>query len=345
MRDEALVRPDAARAWLERLARPIAITGGTGFVGSHLVETLVTARIRPRVLVRNPEKPRWIAGLGVTWVPGSLDDMEALRTLVSGAGTVIHLAGVVRAPSASDFDLGNRTGTANVVRAIQDAAPEARLVHVSSLAAVGPSETIEGVAPGAEPHPISAYGRSKLAAEQEVQKLGSDVSWIILRPPAIYGPRDTDVFQFFRLAADHVVPVPKGERWITVAYVADVVRAVLAAAAGAGGVGQVMHLGEPDPYRLQALIRLLADAGGVRAAILPVPAAILKTAGVLGSGLHRLGFHRVAMTRDKARELLARHWTSDTTESLQALKLGKWTAFPEGAREAWTWYRKHGWLR
>ena len=346
MRDNAVaVAPEAVRSWLDGLARPVAMTGGTGFVGSHVVETLVAARIRPRVLVRNRSKPRWIAGLGVTWVPGSLSDMDALRTLVAGAGTVIHLAGVVRAPRASDFDRGNRAGTANLVQAVRDAAPDARLVHVSSLAAVGPCETIDGVAPEAEPHPVSAYGRSKLAAEREVWKLGAEANWIILRPPAIYGPRDTDVFQFFRLASEHVVPIPKGERWITVAYVADVVRAVLAAAAGAGGSGCTLHLGEPDPYRLPALIRLLADAGGVHTAILPVPAFILKAAGVLGSSLHRLGFHRVAMTRDKARELLAHQWTAQTRPSLEALGIREWTRFPDGARFSWQWYREHGWLR
>jgi hypothetical protein len=106
-----------------------------------------------------------------------------------------------------------------------------------------------------------------------------------------------------------------------------------------------VHLGEPDPYRLPALIRLLAAAGGVRVAILPVPAAVLTIAGWLGSSLHRLGFHRVAMTRDKARELLARHWTADTRASLEQIGILESTRFPDGARQSWAWYRRHGWLR
>ncbi len=342
-REAPLVDPAALGPWPASVARPVAVTGGTGFVGSHLVETLLAAGIRPRVLVRNPASPRWIAGLDVEWVAGSLEDVDALRRLVADAGTVIHLAGVLRAGSAGEFDRGNRLGTANLVRAVREAAPAARLVYVSSLAAAGPSAEIEGIGPEAEPRPVSAYGRSKLAAEEEVRAF--EGSWVVLRPPAIYGPRDVDVFQFFRLAARGVVPIPAGERWVSVAHVADVVSAVLAAASGAGGRGRIYHLGEPEPYRLRALVRLLADAGGVRAAIVPVPAAVLAGAGLAGSLLHGLGFHDVAMTRDKARELTARHWTARTRDSLEALDIRGWIAFPEGAAATWAWYRDKGWLR
>ena len=144
------------------------------------------------------------------WVQGSLEDTEALKRLVAGAGTVFHLAGVVRAGSEADFDRGNRGGTANLVAAVREAAPEARLVHVSSLAAVGPSPDPAGVGPEAEPSPISSYGRSKLAAESEVRALGEGFWWAIVRPPAIYGPRDTDIFEFFRMADRGLVAAPGG---------------------------------------------------------------------------------------------------------------------------------------
>ena len=135
---DPLVSSDAVSRWLAAIPQPIAVTGGTGFVGSHLVETLCAAGIEPRVLVRNPAEPRWIDGAPVAWVEGALDDLGALRGLVAGAGTILHLAGVVRAGREADFDRGNRQGTQNVLRAMADTAPTARLVHVSSLAAAGP---------------------------------------------------------------------------------------------------------------------------------------------------------------------------------------------------------------
>ena len=115
-----LVPPEDVSTWLEGSSKPIAITGGTGFVGSHLVDTLCAAGIEPRVLVRDPEAPRWIADAPVRWVVGALNDQQALRRLVKGAGTVFHLAGVLRAGRESDFDSGNRVGTANVVTAMRE---------------------------------------------------------------------------------------------------------------------------------------------------------------------------------------------------------------------------------
>lgn len=345
MQSEPLVEPDAVAGWLERLEQPVAVTGGTGFVGSHLIDTLCAAGIRPRVLARDRRSPRWIAGLPTELVHGSLADRASLRCLVEPARTVIHLAGVLRAARETDFDRGNRVGTENLVHSLAAVAPEATVVHVSSLAAAGPSPEIEGVAPEAEPRPLSAYGRSKLAAERAVRRLGEECRWTILRPPAIYGPRDTDVLQFFRLAARGVVPLPSGERWVTVAYVADVVRGILAAAAGQAPVHEIYHLGEPTPYRMPALIRLLAAAGGVRARIVPVPPAIVALVGAAGSGLQRLGFTRVAMTRDKAHELTARHWTARTSESVRRLGLKEWVEFPAGAARTWRWYRGVGWVR
>jgi len=339
-----LVPPDAVTEWLSGLRRPVAITGGTGFVGSHLVDTLCEAGVRPRVLVRDPQSPRWIGDRDVEWIPGDLNDQQALGRLVRGAGTVVHLAGLVRAASESDFDRVNRVGTARLVEEVRGSAPDTRLVHVSSLAAVGPSPSAAGMGPEEEPRPVSAYGRSKLGAERAVRALGSDVSWAILRPPAIYGPRDTDIFEFFRMVAAGWLVLPAGERWITIAHAADVVRAALAAASSEV-TGQIHHLGEPEPYRLDALGREIALAGGRRVRLVRVPPALVSTLGAGGNLLQRLGLRRVAMTRDKAREILARHWTARTSESLQALGLGECIPFNEGASQTWAWYREEGWLR
>ncbi len=337
-----LVAPETVSRWLDVLPQPIAVTGGTGFVGSHLVDTLCAAGITPRVLVRDPGSPRWIGGTPVEWVSGSLEQSEALQRLVSGAGTVIHLAGVVRASSEVEFDRGNRGGTAALVGALRESAPEAKLVNVSSLAAVGPSAEPAGVGPEAVPAPISSYGRSKLAAESEVRGLGEGFWWTIVRPPAVYGPRDTDVFEFFRMAGRGLVAVPAGERWLTVAWVGDVVRAVVAAAAGRPR--RVFHLGEPEPILLSTLIADLCAAGGVDCRILAIPPFVVTGAGGIGSALHRVGWHRLPLTRDKARELLARHWTARTADSRLELGIDRLTGFAEGASRSWVWYRDQGWL-
>ena len=338
-----LVPPDEVGDWLEGLSQPIAITGGTGFVGSHLVDTLCAAGIEPRVLVRDQVAPRWIAHAPVQMIAGSLADPEALRRLVDGAGTVLHLAGVLRAASESQFDAGNRQGTAKLVDAMGEGSGTARLVHLSSLAAAGPSPAPEGIGPEVVAKPISWYGRSKLAGEGEAARWRGDGGWVILRPPAIYGPRDTDVFEFFRMASRGVVALPGGERWLTVAWVGDVVRSTVAAASRE--VEGVFHLGDPAPVRLGDLVATLCEAGGVRARVVGVPPLLISGAGVAGSTLQRLGLRRIALTSDKSRELLAKHWTARTADSLETLGIRASRPFREGAKTTWDWYRGQGWLK
>jgi nucleoside-diphosphate-sugar epimerase len=339
-----LVSPDEVETWLESVVKPIALTGGTGFVGSHLVDTLCAAGMRPRVLVRDAANPRWIGGVDADFVEGSLEDPDSLERLVRGAGTVIHLAGVLRAAREFDFDRGNREGTANLVAAIRRSAPGARLIHVSSLAAAGPSRDPEGRSPDDPAAPISAYGRSKLAGEREAAGLGDSRWWCILRPPAVYGPRDTDILEFFKMASRGLAAIPAGERWLTMAFVGDVVRAI-PAAASAGAHGRVYHLGERSPQRLERIFDLLAAGAGRRVRVLRVPSVVIKTAGVAGSSLQRLGWRRIPLTVDKSSELLARHWTARTAPSLDALGLGEGTLFVQGAESTWRWYRLMGWVR
>lgn len=330
---------DELVAWTARIATPVVVTGASGFVGSHLVEALVRARLRPRVLVREPSRLLSTLRGAVDIVRGDLEDVATLGTLLQGAGTVLHLAGLVRAPGEAQFDRANRVGTERLVAACGRACPDTLFVYVSSLAAAGPSREPDGKLPDAAAEPVSAYGRSKLAGERDVA--GGCRRWIVVRPPAIYGPRDIDVLQFFRLLARGVVPVPSGERWVTLTHVADVVRGILAAGSGECA-GRVLHVGDPVPQRMDELLRAMAHAGGVRARVVPVPPALVRLGGLGGDVLHRLGFRSVALTSDKACELLARHWSASTAESLMALRLEGFVPFSTGAAATWAWYRDQG---
>ncbi len=217
----------------------------------------------------------------------------------------------------------------------------ARFVYVSSLAASGPSSKPAGRLPEEPPCPVSAYGRSKLAGEEAVRRHVGP--WVVVRPPAIYGPRDVDVLQFFRMASRGIVPLPRGERFVTVAHVADVVRAVLVSAGGVGD-GHVIHVGEPRPFELGRLVRRLAEVGGVRAKTVSVPVPLVRAAGLVGDVLQLFGIRGVALTSDKALELTACHWTAQTEGSLTLLGLGGYVTFDVGAAHAWEWYRRAGWL-
>jgi nucleoside-diphosphate-sugar epimerase len=337
----AALAAEELRSWCPRIPLPLAITGATGFIGSHLLDALVVGGVRSRVLVRRSSSLPDRVSAEVEVVRGDMNDGAALATLVAGCGAAVHVAGVVRAGRPAAFDLVNRVGAENLVRALAERAPAARLVSLSSLAAVGPSPDPGGVGPEARPHPVSAYGRSKLAGEAAVRSHGGP--WVILRPPTTYGPRETDVLQFFRLATLGVVPIPAGERFVTVAHVSDVVRAILAALAGAAD-NRAVHVGNPTPDTMRGMVTALATSGGLRVRPLPVPAPLVRAVGLAGDLLQWVGLRGVAMTSDKARELVARHWTARTEDSLRALGLAGVVPLPDGFAATWTWYRQSGWV-
>ena len=190
----------------------LAITGGTGFVGRALIECALAQGHEVKALARQPQPPR----AGVAWIAGDLDDGAALHQLVTGAHAVIHVAGRTRAADPAQFEAANVQGTLAVIEAAL-AAGAGRLVFVSSLAAREPG--------------LSAYGASKARAERLVAATALD--WTIVRPPAVYGPGDRDMFELFRAAKWGIVPVPAGGR-ASLIHVDDLAMAV----AGAGFAGR-----------------------------------------------------------------------------------------------------------
>ncbi len=186
----------------------LAITGGTGFVGGHLLDAASAAGHSVAALTRRPRKPRD----KVEWIAGSLDDRAALDRLVAGADALIHVAGVVNAPDAAGFEAGNVTGTAAVLAAGQ-ASGVPRFVHVSSLAAREPT--------------LSHYGASK--ARSEALVTASPLSTVIVRPPAIYGPGDNELLEMFRMASKGIVLLPPAGR-LSLLHAADLSRLLIALA-------------------------------------------------------------------------------------------------------------------
>ena len=210
----------------------ILVTGGTGFIGSRLVARLVAQGRPVRCLVRRSSSLANLPRSGVDLAYGDLDSGEGLPEAVRGVDTVIHLAGTTKATTVSGYDTGNATATANLLRA---AGAVGRFVHVSSMAAAGPSALGRPLTEDAEahypPHPVSHYGRSKLAAEQAVRKSALWERTAMVRPPVVYGPGDKDVYQVLRAAArGWMVQIGSVDRRFSLIYVGDLVDGLIGAA-------------------------------------------------------------------------------------------------------------------
>lgn len=328
-----------------RTAERVLITGATGFVGSHVVEAFGRHGLPVRVLVRKTSDLRRLPASGVERVEGSLEDVVSLARAVRDADVVVHLAALTRAHTEKEYHRANVLGTANLLDALRRAEPRPRrLVYLSSLAAVGPS--IGGIPVGSAdtPRPLTAYGRSKLAGEALCLRAAEEFEVVILRAPAVYGPRDRDLLHFFRLASRGILPVPTGPaRPLQLIHVEDLADAVVRAGTAPDAKG-IFHVAESAAYAWPEVVRLVAAAVGVRGRIVPVPAALFRAAGWASETAGRITGRASIFDRDKARELLAPGWLCDVEPARRAFGFEPRVALPEGLSGTARWYRTEGWL-
>ncbi|GMM93248.1 NAD-dependent epimerase/dehydratase family protein [Qipengyuania sp. MTN3-11] len=300
----------------------LAITGATGFVGQAVLDMAATESADVRALTRRAQEPR----SGVEWIPGSLDEPAALADLVSGADAVLHVAGLTNALHPEEFDRANVDGTARMIDAAR-AGGAARFVFVSSLSAREPS--------------LSNYGRSKARAEALVQDSGLD--WTIVRPPAVYGPRDTEMFELFRAAKSRIVPLPPRGR-TSIIHVDDLARLLIALAAdGLRTFGATIEPddGTPGGYTHKELARLIGSAVGRRVFAPHLPKSLLFAAARADRLLRG---RKAKLTPDRAGYMVHPDWVCDPAKAVPGDVWAPRIAGPEGLAATAAWYREQGWL-
>ncbi len=318
------------------------VTGATGFVGSHLVEALRRRGHEVTALVRSPAKGAELARLDVRQAAGDVLDPTALDRAASGRTIVFHVAGLVAAHSEAEFFEVNRDGTANVVAAAVRAGVE-RLVLVSSMAAGGP--TVPGhPLTGAEPaRPVTAYGRSKLAAEEIAR--ASALRWTILRPPMIYGPRDREVLKLFRAARLGIAPVfGDGTQELSAIHAADLADCIVSCAGTEQAVGKIYYPCHPRTFTSAGFVRAVGAALEREVRVLPLPRWTAQVAlAVTGAAAHLAG-RATILTRDKVNEFFQPAWTGDP---MPCMRDTGWTAeidLEHGLAQTCGWYRSAGWI-
>jgi len=323
----------------------LLVTGATGFVGSHVVEAAASFRFRMRALVRKAADVVRLKEAGFECVQGSLEDTAALAEAVAGVGAVLHLAAATKARTPEDYERANVAGTQAVVDAmIAGAPPNARLVYLSSLAAVGPPVDGRPVTRDDPPRPLTTYGRTKLAGETACLAVRDRLNVAILRAPAVYGPRDRDVYEFFRLAKFGVVPLPSAATGqLQMIHVRDLARALLLAATSTGARG-VYHVAESRAYAWDEMARMVGRAVGRKVIVPRVPGMVLKLAASVSETISGLLGKSTIFNREKADELMVPGWLCETDGARRDFGFEAAIPLQEGFNETADWYRQHGWL-
>lgn len=326
--------------------RHVLVTGGTGFVGSHLVERLLLNGYDVTCLVRDLRQLRWLEGMEVRLTQGDCTQPESLAAAVQGVSLVFHCAGLTKARLVRDYYSVNHLGTKNLLQACARYNPGLeKFILVSSQAAAGPSPDGRPVNDRNEAHPVSDYGRSKLLAEDEARGYKDRLSVVILRPSSVYGPRDADVYQLFRWASRGLtLEMTGGDRYLNLCYVEDLTAALLLSAELAPESGSVYFVAENRPYSWSEFRALLLSTGGVQARTVKLPyraACLIGLASEIGSLFAR----RPALAnRQKVREAAQRYWLCDVGKIENDLRFRAEYPLRKGLELTWQWYRKHQWL-
>lgn len=333
--------------------RLILVTGATGFVGSHLVDALLDRGYRVRALVRRTSNLRWLEGKPVELAIADLRDTAGLGEAMAGVDVVLHFGGRIKARSRREFFEANADGTESLAAAFHRVAPSdgaGLFLYCSSLAASGPARDpsrspFPHVQEDDAPRPVSDYGASKLDGERRLSLLGDRVRTVILRPPAVYGPRDEAILLLMRWAERGWFPIParKGATFALI-HVRDLVGATLRAVENPAARG-IYTVSDGEAHRWEDIGALVGRILGkrLRAVRIPIVAAWLAAAGA--ELVAALGGPAPLVSFGKVREMRESCWVCLAGRAASELGFRPTTPAAAGMEETIRWYQAQGWIR
>jgi nucleoside-diphosphate-sugar epimerase len=322
------------------------VTGGTGFIGSHLVEALLKKAVHVRCLLRKTSDQKWLMGLPIERVAGDCSDKASLREAVKGVDHVFHLAGVTKATNDETYFEVNGYGTDNLIHACLEQNPRPlKFIYLSSQAAAGPSRNGCRKKESDTCDPVSPYGRSKRMGEEFALAHSHELPLVILRPSAVYGPREKDIYSYFKLVSKRIKLCFIGQSpRLSLVYVDDVVQALLLASEIDKPRGDIFFLSDGHDYRLEEIGDTFARVMGVSAFRIPVPEWALHVAAAFSEVFSRLSKKPPLISKGKVEEIVQKDWVCDITRAREFLCFEPRFPLAQGATLTVDWCRKENWL-
>lgn len=328
----------------------VLLTGANGFVGSHILDRLVERGCSTAVLLRPGSDTSFIAGhlsakaSLIEVRRGSIEDPATLPPALENVTHVIHCAGRTKACKTDEFYATNQRGTRNVVDAVNaNPGQVERLVHVSSLAVSGPGTVEQPAREEGPTRPVSDYGRSKLAGEQEVLN-HCKVDFTVVRPPAVYGPRDRGFFSMFQAVQSHLLPRTNSSQALSLVYVEDLAEAVLRVLDAPSASKKIYFAAHPKPVTGREMAEEIAKQLRTWTVPVPLPAVALWPMCLLQEGISKVTGKARLLNLQKFAELRAPGWVCDCSRLQKDVGWFCPTDLREGVARTLAWYQQNRWL-
>jgi nucleoside-diphosphate-sugar epimerase len=324
----------------------ILITGATGFVGSHVADRLIEQGHSVRALTRSTSSTKWLKDKPIKVVQGNMLDVESLREAVEGTDAVIHIAGTTAAKDKKGFYEGNQLSTRNLLEAVKRYNPGIkRFIHASSQTAVGPSLDGTPVTETTPPHPITTYGMSKRAAEEECERMREHFPITILRLAAVYGPRDTAILTVFQTIKQGIKPlIGFKDKFVNLVHVDDVVQSFLLSLEREEAKNQTYLIGAEQHYTWKQVSNLTSEIIKRRGITVRLPHALVYTVAACSELVNMLKKKPSVLNWEKGKDMVQANWTCSVEKAMKEIGYRQKIALDEGIRNTTEWYKQEKWL-
>jgi len=318
------------------------ITGGTGFIGSHLIDFLLNKGTQIFALVRDLDNLKALKGLNVHFLEGGL---FSLPSLPSDLDYVFHLAGLTKASKSADYYTVNQQGSASLFQFISNQKISPKVVYLSSLAAAGPCLDEKPIKESDSPNPVTHYGKSKLKGEEEALKFKDRFPIVILRAGAVFGPRDQDFLNFFKFINRGILPTfDVSQRPLSLCYVKDLVNALYLASQKELASGEIINIANPQPYSWDEIGRAAGQALGKNLRRIVIPLPIVYLFALVSGGISTLRRKPSIINRHKFKEMRQKGWVADVVKAREKLSFQTQYSLEEAMQETIDWYQRYNWL-
>jgi dihydroflavonol-4-reductase len=324
----------------------VLVTGGTGFIGSNLIEKLVSRNYEVYTIAKDNMNIEFLNSLNVKVLEYDLNNLPDLENELHDVDYIYHLAGVTRAINKNDYYLGNFLATRNLLKVCKHSCKKLkRFVYVSSLAAVGPSLDGKPVDEETPYHPISHYGKSKMMGELEVIRSSNKLPITILRPSSVYGPRERDIFEYFKLVKHGIKPIIGfNQKKLNMIFCDDLVDSIIAAGEHPKAVNEVYFVGSEKAYTNHQIGEAIAIAQNKSSICIRIPHLIVYTVGIIEEIFGKIFRRPVFLNLQKARESIQQRWDCSIQKIEDDVGFHPKVSLSKGMEKTYEWYVAQEWL-